>query len=156
MKQTPEDKKLEALLRSSKLGMGGFMGEDKRSAYDIIQADAVELARLGKSAGEVAARMREITDLARAALEDSVTIDGLIEAEAIEVKGNIPCPWPHPGRFDKVVVTVRRKGSEKALRWSELSIHMIEAHGFFEGRGSMFRLDPRELVETIFVQPEEA
>jgi len=27
---------------------------------------------------------------------------------------------------------------------------MIEAHGFFQGRGSSFRLEPKELVDVVF------
>jgi hypothetical protein len=33
---------------------------------------------------------------------------------------------------------------------------MIYAHGFYEGRGNPFRLEPRDLVEVLEVKPEEA
>jgi hypothetical protein len=36
------------------------------------------------------------------------------------------------------------------VQWSDLSIHLIGAHGFFEGRGSFFRLEPAELVAILF------
>lgn len=152
MKQPPDKERLEGILRSSKLGSGGFFGEDTRTLDEIVEADAVAVRAMDLTCGQIAARMREITGKARAALEDIVVIDGVIEAEAIEVKGRIPCPWPHSARFDKVVVIARRLDTGKKLMWSDLSIHMIEDHGFFEGKGSSFRLEPSDLVEVIFSQ----
>jgi hypothetical protein len=32
---------------------------------------------------------------------------------------------------------------------------MIGSHGFYEGRGSQFRLEPRELAEVLEVRPAE-
>jgi len=80
-----------------------------------------------------------------------VEIDQSRRAMAEEAKGSIVCPWPHPGRFDKRVTTVRLDGSDRSISWSDLNIHLIAEHGFFEGRGSPFRLDPKQLVEIIFL-----
>jgi len=41
MKMSPQDKKLDAMLRSSQLVAGGFMGDDARSVSEIIEADRV-------------------------------------------------------------------------------------------------------------------
>jgi len=79
-----------------------------------------------------------------------VEIDQSRRAMAEEAKGSIVRPWPHPGRFDKRVTTVRLDGSDRSISWSDLNIHLIAEHGFFEGRGSPFRLDPKQLVEIIF------
>jgi hypothetical protein len=47
-------------------------------------------------------------------------------------------------------VTAKNLRTGKTIRWSLLGIHMIEEHGFFEGRGATFRLDPKELVNVVF------
>ena len=47
MKESPQNKKLEEILRSSKLVAGGFMGNDDRSVSEIIDSDKNELSRLG-------------------------------------------------------------------------------------------------------------
>ena len=44
MKQSPRDKKLEEVLRSTKLVAGGFMGTDTRHPIEIIEADIVALS----------------------------------------------------------------------------------------------------------------
>ncbi|MFC1462282.1 hypothetical protein ACFLQU_01635 [Verrucomicrobiota bacterium] len=150
MKHPPETAKLEAILRSSKLTAFGFMGDDVRPPAEIIESDAAELAKLNYTVYDIADRMREITVKARAGLGTSVRIGENLEATASATRGQVPCPWPHAGRFPKTVVTLRRTDGDRYIRWSELSIHLIEAHGFFEGKGAPFRLSPRELVGMLF------
>ena len=62
MEQPPEDKKLEEILRSSKIVAAGFMGDDLRTVEEIIDADATTLRELGKTCKQVAERMQELTD----------------------------------------------------------------------------------------------
>jgi hypothetical protein len=150
MKQSPEVVKLDVILRSSALVAGGFMGADPRSVTEVIDADAGVLSRLGATTEQIAARMREITEKATAALGAWVKIDTNREAMVDDTRGSLPCPWPHEAWFLKRVTTLRLKGSGKTIRWSDLNVHMIAAHGFFEGRGSLFRTGPAELVEILF------
>ena len=63
MKRSPEAKRLEEVLRCSRIVAGGFLGIDTRILEEIIEADAAELTRLGTTAQRLAARMREITEL---------------------------------------------------------------------------------------------
>lgn len=142
--------RLEQILRSHKISGPGFLGTDERPLEEIIEADAAALYRAGKSVEEVVQRMREITEAARAGLETTVDINENLQARIIDSRGLIPCPWPHPGSYGKAVTIAARLDTGKSIRWSELNIHMIEAHEFFEGRGSYFRIDPELLVEIIF------
>ena len=150
MKRSPEAARLEEILRSSKLVAGGFLGKDPRRLEEIVEADASEVSRMGHTVAEVAARMRTVTDLARAGLGTTVEVGVNLRASAVEAKGRLPCPWPHPGRFYKAVVTAARTDTGRSITWSDLNVHMIEAHGFFEGRGSAFRLEPRDLIQVLF------
>ena len=150
MKESPQSKKLDRMLRSSKLAAGGFMGDDSRSPAEIIDADAAELSKLGYTAEQVASRMKSITDMAKAGLENWVPIDDNRRAVVAEARGFSICPWPHSGRYVKRVTIVERLDSGAVVRWSDLNIHLIAEHGFFEGRGSAFRIDPAELVAVIF------
>jgi hypothetical protein len=45
---------------------------------------------------------------------------------------------------------VRDVKSAGRTRWSDLNTHLIGQHDFFGGKGSMFRVEPREIVRTIF------
>jgi hypothetical protein len=150
MKESPQSNKLDQMLRSSKLAAGGFMGDDSRSLAEIIDADAAELSRLGYDIEQVASRMKSITDKAKAGLENWVQIDDNHRAIVAEARGFSICPWPHSGRYVKRVTTVERLDSGATVRWSDLNIHLVAEHCFFEGKGSAFRIEPAELVAVVF------
>ncbi len=150
MKESPQDKRLEEVLRSSKIVSGGFMGRDKRSVSEIIDADTSKLSGLGYTAEQIAGRMQEITGRAVSGLGTWIEINKELKAKVDEAKGSQPCPWPHLGRFAKRVTTVKKIESGGTVRWSDLNIHLIGEHGFFEGRGANFRIEPESLVEVIF------
>ena len=150
MKKSPQMQKLEETLRSSKLAAGGFMGSDGRRVTEVIDADAARVAELGLTAERIAVRMQEVTDIAKSGLGNWVKVDDKRQAMVEEAKGAIVCPWPHSGRFAKRVTTVRWVESGEDIRWSDLNIHLIAEHGFFEGKGSAFRIEPEDLVKVIF------
>jgi len=150
MKKSPRMRKLEEMLRSSVLVVGGFMGDDRRPIMEVIEADGKALSRLHVTAEQVAQRMQEITDAAIEGLGTWVKIDDVREAKVEEARGWIPCPWSDAHRFRKRVTTLRRTDSGQAVQWSDLSIHFIGTHTFFEGKGSFFRIEPAELVRALF------
>ncbi len=149
-KKAPQLQKFEEVMRSPKLVFGGFMGSDTRCVLDVIDADLAELSKLGITAEHIAARMREITDIAKDGLGNWVEIDENRQAMTEEAKGTLVCPWPHPGKFAKRVTTVKLNKSCQSIRWADLNIHLISEHGFFEGRGSVFRIEPEKLIRIIF------
>ena len=150
MKESPQDKKLNDILRSSRLAAGGFMGGDRRSVFDVIDADAGILNELGVTKEQLAERMGRITDIAQSGLGTWVLIDENIEAMVDDARGTLVCPWPHPGVFFKRITTVRVIETGERIRWSDLNVHFIGDHGFFEGKGSDFRIEPAVLVRLIF------
>jgi hypothetical protein len=150
LKRSPEAKRLEEVLRCSRIVAGGFLGTDTRILEEIIESDGAELIRLGTTIQSISARMREITEKGKAGLGTPVKIDEKREVVVDENRGQTICPWPHAGGYQKTITTVRRLDTGATVRWSELSLHFVEAHGFFQGRGSPFRLEPRALVEVLF------
>lgn len=150
MKPSPDMEALENTLRSSKMVAHGFLGTDQRPLEEIIAADAAALARRGHTTAEVADRMQDITALAKTRLGAWVRLGDTLEAAVNDTRGALPCPWPHPGRFEKTVTTLHDKQTHTSVQWSMLNIHMIRAHGFFEGQGTPFRLDPETLLTLLF------
>lgn len=150
MKQPPNMQKLEEVLRSSKLVAGGFMGTDRRSVSEIIDGDMFELAELKITIEKIVGRMKEITNAAIPALGCWVQVDKKLEVKVEEAKGRLNCPWPHPAGCAKRVTYVRNLESGQSIKWADLNIHLIEKHNFFEGKGSLFRIEPKELVKIIF------
>ena len=150
MKESPQTQNFEKFLRSSRLVAGGFMGDDVRSVYEIVEADMAELSRLGFTAKKVAERMQQITDIAIPGLGTWVKLDEQRQVKIYEAKGWLVCPWSHPGKFAKRITTVSIAKSGVSISWSDLNIHLIGEHGFFEGKGSNFRIEPRSLIAAIF------
>jgi hypothetical protein len=150
MKKSPQQDKFEKMLDASKFSACGFMGNDKRTVWEIIDKDTAELEKLGRTKEAIARRMREITDKGAAGLGDWVTISDSIKVMVDDTRGTIPCPWAHGIRCLKRITTVKRTDSGQTVRWSELSIHLIGDHGFFQGHGSPFRLEPQDLVAILW------
>lgn len=150
MKESPQNKKIETMLRSSKLVAGGFMGIDTRSVSEIIDSDINELSKADLTCEQVAGRMQKITDTAKSGLGTWVPINDILQAKTDDARGFIPCPWPHSGRFIKRITTLRHVDTGEAIQWSDLNIHLIGQHGFFQGQGSNFRIEPKKLIEMIF------
>lgn len=151
MKQSPRDKKLEETLRSTMLVAGGFMGTDPRHPVEVIEHDAAAMEKLGITPQQLAQRMRELTDLSKPGLGTWVNdADGKMRIKSEDFKGILVCPWPHPGHFQKRITTVEHLSQGTQISWTDLNIHMIEEHGFFEGKGAFFRIEPAEIVGILF------
>jgi hypothetical protein len=151
MKQSPEEKKLEESLHSTKLVAGGFMGNDPRHPYEVIEEDVAALEKLGFTPQQLAFRMRELTEQAEPRLGNWVQAEeNKLRVKTEDYKGGLICPWPHPGVYEKRITTAERTDLAGQLIWTDLNIHMIEAHGFFEGKGAFFRVEPAHAVQILF------
>jgi hypothetical protein len=53
-------------------------------------------------------------------------------------------------------VTIDNLTNDKRLRFSLLVPVMMERYGFYEGKGTSYRVDPRKLVETLDFLKEKA
>lgn len=150
MKATPQELKIMARMKPGVITLNGFLGDDRRNLSDIIHEDAILLDRIGKTAQDVASRMDYFTKQSWEAVGEEVVIDGIYVVSTDVVRGKLPCPFGHPGVFRKAITTLHNKENGISVRWTSLSIHLIQTHGFFEGQGSPFRLDPLELCKAIF------
>jgi hypothetical protein len=150
MKESPKIRILNQILRSSKLVAGGLMGNDHRSFTEVIDTDSFRVSKLGYTTEQIAERMQKLTDAAKKGLGNWVKIDDICQAVVHEAQGFLVCPWPHMGRYAKRITTVERYDTGQTIRWSDLNIHLIGKHSFFEGRGAMFRIEPEELINIIF------
>lgn len=149
MKRTPDEESVLERMAPGVLSRDGFLGRDRRALDEILAADQAEVDRLGLTHSEIAARLREILKTARAELGRPVEVGDGLRATYREAKGGIPSPWPGEGLFPKGEVELSETASGRTLRYTPLSVHLIETHGFYEGRGSRYRLEPADVARML-------
>ena len=150
MKQTPEEKKIQDKMAPGILSLKGFLGNDNRHLHDIILEDKKVLEKLGKTREEIAERMSFFTNQAFENYDGCMIVENKFEVEYFSVRGRVICPFPAPGSYQKGRINFKNLEKDISLSWTPLNIHMIKAHGFFEGIGSANRLEAEILVKALF------
>ena len=154
MKQTPRMQKIQENMRPGVITLTGFLGTDTRNLADILIDDEAAVRRAGRTHADIAARMMELRDMGTVGLGEFVFVDPHFDIRVESVRGRLPCPFGDPGIFPKTNITVRNTARKREITFTDLHIHMIQAHGFYEGRGSLFRLDPLDLIDILEVEAE--
>ncbi len=149
VKQSPELNRVERNMRPMCLCQRGFLGYERRKLIEILTEDQGMVNSLGLSHEVIAQRLREITEKASGGWGDPVVVEDKFEVEVHEFRGKIPCPWGHPGLYPKTHIVLKKMETGETLLWSDLAIHLIGEHGFYQGRGSPYRLDPSEVKQIL-------
>ncbi len=121
MKQSPQEKAQQERLNASRFSAEGFMGTDRRPVDEIVAAD------------------RRAREAQGAPLE----LAPGIEARHYEAMGRMPSPFPGDGVFPKGETRIEWSDG-RCARATALGIALIERHGFFQGRGSPYRIEPEQ------------
>lgn len=140
-------------MESGNVSRDGFLGTDQRQTMEIIRADDEALKKLNLSHGAVAVQMSFFLQAGKKGLGEFVPVTPHFEVSCDVARGFLPCPFGDAGRHRKAVVTVRNLRLRKEITFSELNIHLIAAHGFYEGKGAPFRLEPTELIKVLEISP---
>ena len=155
MKQAPHLARAQARMAPGVITMDGFLGTDSRDLLEILQDDEGAVRRLNLTHGQLADALQRLTDLAIGAFGAPI-IEGVYEVCACEAMGVLPCPFGEPGLHTKAVIEAKRIDTRQTLNWTALHVHLIREHGFYEGRGSPFRLDPGILADFLGLVPPES
>jgi len=149
MKQTKQLAAIQGKMAPGVITRDGFLGGDRRNLVDILTTDDGQARRLGYRHQDIALRMVELRDAGMAGLGEFLDVEPHFEVRVDSVRGKLPCPFGDPGIFQKTNTTVRNKRLGREITYTDLHIHMIGSHGFYEGQGSPFRLEPAELAEVL-------
>lgn len=149
MKESPSEKELRERLGPSKFSGEGFLGNDTRPVIEIISTDLALLEKTGITAVQIADLFTEIYNKALKGFGAEVEILPDVYGKYNESMGKIPSPFPGEGVFRKGEVTVTDKKSGYEIVITPLSIHLIQAHGFFQGRGSRYRIEPEKAAGLL-------
>lgn len=149
MKENPHIRHIIERMAAGVLSRDGFLGTDFRPLEEILEADAAAVSRLGTSHQELGRELEKVFLGARAALGTKVLVGDRLNAVHKEAMGRIPCPWDHCGTFAKGHIELLDAQSGLRIMFTALNVHMITAHGFYQGRGSRYRLEPAEIYQLF-------
>jgi hypothetical protein len=149
MKQTADMQVIQEKMQPGKLTAEGFLGSDTRNLNAILLADQEAVNRMGTTHAEIADKMQSITDIGACMTEALIPMDQTFAVQVDEYMGAIPCPFSDHFNAAKRNTLLKNLTTGAAVHWTDLSMHMIREHGFYEGIGAYFRLDPEYLVPFL-------
>jgi len=155
MKQTPEYDKIQEQMKPGVIALDGFLGDDKRKLIDIIASDNIKVRKLNRKHVDIASRMEHFKELGLPGLGEFITLDDHFEVKVDSVRGLLPSPFGGKGMYGKINTTVVNKKLGRQIVYTDLHIHFVADHAFYEGKGSPFRLEPVDLIEILEVPEAE-
>ena len=155
MKMTVQMKKIQEQLQPGVITRDGFLGKDRRNLVDILEDDDAKVKRMKLTHRQIAYRMLELRNAGMRGLGDFISVEPHYEIRVDSVRGKLPCPFGDPGILPKTNITVRNLKKDREIIFTDLHIHLIGSHGFYEGKGSPFRLEPADLADILEIKPEE-
>lgn len=153
MKQVPDWQQVQTNLRPGVITLQGFLGDDGRDLVQIIDEDDATVRRLGLTHAQIADRMAELRDAGARGLGEFIDVPPHFAVRVDSVRGRLRCPFGDPGLTPKTNITVRNLALGREVAYTDLGIHCIRAHGFYQGHGAAFRADPATLAEILEVVP---
>jgi hypothetical protein len=148
MQQTTRMDAYQANMQPGHITLKGLLGTDTRNLVDILIDDNAEVQRIGLSHVAIAERMQALRELGMQGLGNTITVEEHFEVRVDCVRGKLPCPFDD-AIFRKTFVQVRNLKLQRCITYTDMHIHMIKEHGFYEGKGSALRLDPHALAEIL-------
>ena len=143
MKQSPQEQRLTRRMAPGALCREGFLGDDARPLGEIIDADRSTVEGLGVTHEQIAAKLASVLRQAAAALGRPVRVSDDLAAVWHEAMGKIPSPFGD-GVFAKGEVELADARTGRTLCFTPLSVHLIARHGFYQGRGGRYRIEPAD------------
>ena len=127
----------------------GYLTEADGPLVTLLIQDEIRVKELGLTHEAIAAALRQLTHAAAEAQGCPMVVENKWRVHIDAFRGKIPCPWGHPGLYPKTHVHLERVDTGASLQWTDLAIHLIEAHGFYQGTQSPYRLDPEIVAKVL-------
>jgi len=155
MKQSKILDNIQDQMKPGKITLSGFLGNDDRKLIDILIEDDAVVKRMDLTHEDIAQKMIYFKDKGLKGLGEFIKVPPHFEVRVDSVRGKIPCPFGDPGVFKKINTTVKNLDKNMEITYTDLNIHMIYAHGFYEGKGSDFRLEPKKIITTLEIKSSD-
>lgn len=142
-------------MRPGEYSQSGFLGPDERLA-EVLAADAHALAALDLSAERLAGGLRALLDPVVSVRKSAARI-GHHWISLKRYRGFQRCPFEDgcgagigpDQRFASLDWQVRNLKTLQALKGPGLIVHLIDAHGFFNGTQVPYRVEPGALARLL-------
>ena len=148
MKLSPQDERIMQRMAPGVLCRDGFLGDDRRSLGEILEADRSAVEGLGLTHEKIADRLEAILHQAMTCYGTPTDVGNGLTGVYIEAMGRIPCPFGGGKVFPKGEVELSDPSGTKYC-FTPLSVHLIREHGFYQGHGSRYRLDPAAITRVL-------
>ncbi|MFH0964395.1 MAG: hypothetical protein V2A58_10335 [Planctomycetota bacterium] len=139
---------VEKRMKPGVISLRGFLGDDARPLEEILAADDAAIRRLGLTHERIAERLAHFTHLALAGYGTPMR-EADFEVVADEARGYVRSPFGDLQRFRKGEIRLTNLATGDTLTWTPLLVHMIRNHGFYEGKGAVYRLDPDKVKRVL-------
>ncbi len=149
MKQSPFLDAVQERMKPGHIARDGFMGNDRRQLIELLEEDENAVHNLGVTHEQISDRLGYFAEAGKEGLGTTVTVDGDYEVRVDDVRGVLPCPWGHKGLYPKTNIFFKNLKTGEEMIWTALQIHLIRDHGFYEGKGSHFRIEPDKAKRTL-------
>jgi hypothetical protein len=147
---------LERVMRPGELSQAGFLGDDE-SLLRVMAADNRHVVdELGLTHQELAKHLRAM----QAIFHHHCKTTNEFRTAVFVYNGRRFTAWEdswfdsqgspfRDGTWTSVDVTVTNLDNGKELKYSGLVPLMIERYGFYEGKGTPYRVEPRDVIEVF-------
>nr|WP_300980424.1 hypothetical protein [Mesotoga sp.] len=136
-------------MRAGSITGPGFLGHDERNLVDIISEDQAKVKELGLTNEIIANKLEMFMKQGERGFGSPVKVDDRFVVIVEESRGYIPCPFRHGHLSKKANINVRNIARKEEVDYSPISIHLIREHGFYQGKGSPYRLDPAKVARIL-------
>ncbi len=151
MKQSVQLARIQEQMKPGVITLDGFLGTDERNLIDILVEDDGVVRRSGRTHQDISARMQYFRDAGLDGLGEFMSLDDHFEVRVDSVRGKLPSPFGGPGMYEKINTTVRNTVLGREITYTDMHIHFVRDHGFYEGHGSAYRIEPEDLIMILEV-----
>lgn len=144
---------LEESMRPGGLSLAGFLGKDE-GLLEVLAADNAWVLKAGLTHQELARHLNVLVSIAKMVSkrrEDSevfVYRGVRFTTSKREWLGYQESPFRDGTKTSRDIV-LKNVDNGKILKFSPLVPMMVERYGFYEGHGTSYRIDPRDIVKVL-------
>jgi hypothetical protein len=135
----------------------GFLGADEKLLDILAEDNAYVVDQLGLTHQELAKHLHVLGELAFRHQGQEILYHGRrFKLGGATFRGSIDSPFEDGTRTNREA-SLENLDNGKRLKYSLLVPHMVERYGFYEGHGTPFRVDPRDILAALdFLKPKAA